>query len=75
MGVDSAASEHASFEERLSELELRWMQEKSRVDELSELVWQQSRTIEALERSLGSLRGQLAAGPGDPVVNETPPHY
>lgn len=67
------------MEERITELELRFMHQEKTIQELNETVCRQELTIERMERELALLRNQLmalsplAAGEMDP--DETPPHY
>ena len=65
----------AELEARVTDLELRWMRERDRVDELSTLVFEQSRVIERLERAVEQLRAQQETGGTDVIVNDPPPHY
>jgi uncharacterized coiled-coil protein SlyX len=59
--------------ERVS-LELRIMKLERFVQELSDVVVAQGRSIEALTREVGKLRGVVETGE-EAAGNEPPPHY
>jgi uncharacterized coiled-coil protein SlyX len=61
-------------EERLVELEIRYTHVERQVEELSQIVAAQQRTLDELVKHVGTLRARLAAL-GDPTTNERPPHY
>jgi len=67
------------MEERLNELELRYMQQERTIQELNEIVCRQELTIEALKRDFVVLKDQfMAMSPSvsrDPDQEEPPPHY
>lgn len=67
------------LEERVTELELRFMHQENIIQELNETVYRQELVIGRLERDLGLLSEQLrlsAAGSGrEPDGDERPPHY
>jgi uncharacterized coiled-coil protein SlyX len=59
---------------RLTDLEIRYSHLERQFAELSDVVFAQQKTIEALERELAKIRVRLR-DLGDPVVDEKPPHY
>ncbi len=67
------------MEERITELELRFMQQENTLQELSDTVYRQEQTIVRLERELGIIAQQLrtvvASNAGDVDADERPPHY
>ena len=67
------------MEERITELELRYMQQEHTIQELNDIVCRQELSIEALKRDLATLKEQLLAiSPSvsrAPDQEEPPPHY
>ncbi len=67
------------MEERINELELRYMQQEHTIQELNDIVCRQEVTIEMLKRDFVALKEQLLAmSPSvsrDPDQEEPPPHY
>ena len=67
------------MEERITELELRFMHQEKTIHELNETVCRQERAIARLERELGRMREQVMIM--SPSINRTadeeepPPHY
>jgi SlyX protein len=67
------------MEERITELELRFMHQEQTINELNETVCRQDRAIAMLERELGRIREQFLTL--SPSINRTadeeepPPHY
>jgi SlyX protein len=67
------------MEERLTELELRFMHQEMTINELNEIVCRQEVAIARLERELGRMREQFSSL--SPSINRTadeeepPPHY
>jgi uncharacterized coiled-coil protein SlyX len=72
-------------EQRLVELELRYMRLERTVEELSDVLADQARTITLLSRELSNIRtglksegsgqaGDLLSGPAD-AERDRPPHY
>ena len=59
---------------RLTDLEIRYAHLERQFADLSDVVFAQQKTIEALERELTKIRVRLR-DLGDPVVDEKPPHY
>jgi uncharacterized coiled-coil protein SlyX len=59
---------------RLTDLEIRYSHLERQFADLSDVVFAQQKTIEALERELAKIRVRLREV-GDPVVDEKPPHY
>ncbi|MBZ4402091.1 SlyX family protein [Myxococcus sp. AS-1-15] len=64
-------------ESRITELELRYMQQQETLQALSDVLYQQQRVIEALRVELDLLKKKLEAEPGlvDARQQERPPHY
>jgi len=68
-----------SMEERITELELRFMQQERTIQELNETVFRQEQIISRLERQMRLLSEQFRAF--DPATirdldeEERPPHY
>lgn len=66
------------MEERIHELELRYMHQEKIIQELNEIVYRQERAIELLRQEIGALKEQslLTVSPlaGD-SDQEKPPHY
>ena len=65
------------MEERIIELELRTMQQQEQLQQLSEVLYAQQRTLDAVHAQLARLHQKLQAEPGlvDAAVNDRPPHY
>lgn len=67
------------MEERINELELRYMQQEHTIQELNEIVCRQEVALESLRRDFAMLKEQLLAmAPSvsrDPDQEEPPPHY
>jgi SlyX protein len=67
------------MEERITELELRFMHQEQTINELNETVCRQELAIARLERELGGIREQFLTL--SPSINRTadeedpPPHY
>jgi SlyX protein len=67
------------MKERITELELRFMQQEHTIQELNDTVYRQERAIERLEREQSLIREQLRLLA--PSINrsaeeeEPPPHY
>ncbi|MCP5178799.1 MAG: SlyX family protein [Pseudomonadales bacterium] len=65
-------------EERLVELEIRTTYQEDTLAALSDVVAQQQRLIDQLQRELKDIRDLLLEGPGDKQAGsgiELPPHY
>jgi SlyX protein len=67
------------MEERITELELRFMHQEHTIQELNETVYRQEQVIVRLERDFSLIAEQLrmsAASSGrEPEGDERPPHY
>jgi len=67
------------MEERITELELRFMQQEHTIQELNDTVYSQARAIDRLEREQSLIREQLRLlGPSmnrSAEEEEPPPHY
>ncbi|MBT1073183.1 SlyX family protein [Pelotalea chapellei] len=77
--VVSPVSAGENLEERVTELELRFMHQERSIQELNEAVYRQEQIIARLERGIGLLNEQFStlAPPvtGESVEEERPPHY
>ncbi|NPD27435.1 SlyX family protein [Corallococcus exiguus] len=64
-------------DKRLVELEIRYTQQQELLQELSDVLYQQGRVIDALRMELDQLKRKLDAEPGlvDARQQERPPHY
>lgn len=67
------------MEERIDELELRYMHQEKNIQELNEIVYRQELAIEMLKREINLLKEQSlmmnSSGTRDPDQEEPPPHY
>lgn len=67
------------MEERITELELRYMQQERIIEELNEIICRQEVAIEAIKREMVTFKEQfMAISPSvsrDPDQEEPPPHY
>ncbi len=67
------------MEERIVELETRFMHQQSTIQELNEVVIAQQKSIDELKRELDRLKGQMRVEAGslirDPSEETPPPHY
>ena len=68
-----------TMKERITELELRFMQQEHTIQELNDTVYSQARAIDRLEREQSLIREQLRLlGPSmnrSAEEEEPPPHY
>ncbi|HEX8697845.1 MAG TPA: SlyX family protein [Myxococcaceae bacterium] len=64
-------------ESRLTELELRYMQQAEQLQQLSDVLYTQQRELDALKAEVKQLKDKLAGDPGlvDAKQLERPPHY
>jgi uncharacterized coiled-coil protein SlyX len=62
------------MESRLVDLEIRYTHLERQVADLSEVVFEQQRTIDGLLRQLSSTRSEIAQLSA-PMTNDKPPHY
>jgi SlyX protein len=62
------------MERRLVDLEIRYTHLERQLQELSEVVFAQQRTIDSLTKQLLELRGRVV-DPGETPPAEKPPHY
>jgi SlyX protein len=64
-------------EDRLNELELRFTEQAHALEELSDVVFKQGKTIDALTFQLQQMGKKLEADPGlvDASRQDKPPHY
>jgi SlyX protein len=67
------------MEQRINELEMRYMQQEETLQELNAIVCRQELVIEALRRDLSALKEQfMVISPSisrDSTQEEPPPHY
>lgn len=67
------------MEQRINELEMRYMQQEQIIDELNEIICRQDLTLERLQRDFITLKEQfLTMSPsssGDSGEEKPPPHY
>ena len=67
------------MEQRINELEMRYMQQEVTIQELNDIVCRQELMLEQLRRDFATLKEQvLAMSPSvsrDPDQEEPPPHY
>lgn len=65
------------MDERIVELEVRYMQQQEQLQQLSEVLYAQQRALDALVAQVARLQQKLQAEPGlvDAAVNDRPPHY
>jgi SlyX protein len=67
------------MKERITELELRFMQQENTIQELNDTVCRQEKCIMRIERELALLRDQLSTlsplAAGDGGAEVPPPHY
>lgn len=67
------------MEERITELEVRYMQQEKTIQELSEAVYRQELALDRLQREMAVLQEQIKSGATS--INRTleeeepPPHY
>jgi uncharacterized coiled-coil protein SlyX len=59
---------------RLVDLEIKYTHLEQHYAELSQVVFEQQKAIDALQKELARMRGRLDEL-GDPIANERPPHY
>lgn len=62
---------------RLMELELRYMQQAELLQQLSDVLYTQQKSLDALKAEVEQLKSKLAGDPGlvDARQHERPPHY
>jgi uncharacterized coiled-coil protein SlyX len=67
------------MEERITELEIRFMHQEQTINELNEIVCRQELALERLEREMSAMREQLKTAASSinrsPEEEEPPPHY
>lgn len=66
-----------SNEDRFVDIEIKLAHQEDMVEELNQVVYQQSRRIDQLEAMVGQLAEHIrnSAQSGPNPVNEPPPHY
>lgn len=67
----------SDLDARLMELEIRYTEQQQLVQDLSDVVYAQQKTIDLLLAELGLLKKKLEGEPGlvDAQAQEKPPHY
>ena len=75
MSYPPAVSDRVDLEERIVDLELRFMRQEKLAHELSDVIAVQQRTIDRLIVELRTLREQVLAGSEAMPKDERPPHY
>ena len=67
------------MEERITELEMRFMHQEQTINELNEIVCRQELALERLGREMAAMREQLKTAASSinrsPEEEEPPPHY
>lgn len=65
------------MEQRLNEVELKFIEQQALLQDLSDVVYAQSRQLEAMQATIALLQKKLAGEPGlvDANQNDRPPHY
>lgn len=63
------------LEQRIVDLELRYMREEKLLHELNDVVVAQQRAIDELIAEVKRLREQILSGVESPPQGERPPHY
>ena len=68
-----------TLEERLVELEMRFMQQESTIQDLNDVIYKQQREIDKLRSDLEGLKDQVKAGAASIIRDSSeetpPPHY
>lgn len=62
-------------DDRLTELELRYMVHQDLLQKLSDVILQQGRDLDRLRREVEVMRGRMSEGPAPMPADEKPPHY
>lgn len=63
-------------EDRLTNLEIKFLYQEKIVEELQQIVHEQYLTIKNLEKAIELLKDQVVAGQDSrKIPNEKPPHY
>lgn len=67
----------SDVEQRLNELELRYLEQQDLVQSLNEVIYAQQRKIDILASEIQLLKKRLQGEPGlvDANADEKPPHY
>ena len=63
-----------AMESRLVDLEIRYVHLQREVAELSQVVFEQQKSIDYLKKELAVTRGKIDSM-ADPIANDSPPHY
>jgi uncharacterized coiled-coil protein SlyX len=64
----------AGHEARIVDLELRFMRAERTIAELSDVIFEQQKTIDKLRADVAAMGERMLAS-GEPAKNERPPHY
>lgn len=62
-------------DDRLTELEVRYMVQQDLLQKLSDVIMQQGRDLDRLRREVELMRGRLNESPAPMPADERPPHY
>jgi SlyX protein len=62
-------------EQRMTELEMRYMVQQDLLQQLSDVVLEQGRRLDTLRRELELLRSRQSEAPSPTSADERPPHY
>lgn len=73
--MPSESIEPGELEKRIVDLELRYMRAERMLQDLSDVLIDQQKTIDRLTAEVASLRERVPDEAGGPVPNERPPHY
>jgi len=63
------------LEKRIVDLELRYMRAEKMLQDLSDVLVEQQRTIDRMALEITGLRERLPEEAGGALPNEPPPHY
>lgn len=69
VATDATAHERALLQDRLTDLELKYMEQGAIIDDLSELVHEQAVAFERLQTQVRHLQDLLNAGPDEEEGN------
>lgn len=64
-----------NLDERVIDLQIRYTHQQDTIQQLSDMVAQQGRALEALRAEVEVLKRQLDGSKPTPPADERPPHY
>jgi SlyX protein len=64
-----------NLDERVIDLQIRYTHQQDTIQQLSDMVAQQGRALEALRAEVEVLKRQLDGSKQTPPADERPPHY